>query len=157
MRLTTAAIVAAALALAASGASAGLAGADPPAPAPQPQTTIDHDGTFSVGTDILAGTYSSPGPVGNGTCYWKRLSSPDGKDIIDSAMSRKPQVVQIDQSDKAFKTDGCQPWKLTDSASTDGQTPGPLPPTAGQAQLHTDIDTLNGLTRQVGGAPLPPP
>jgi hypothetical protein len=122
-----------------------------PPPIRRPQTTIDHDGTFSVGTDIAAGTYSSPGPVAGGTCYWKRLG-PDNA-ILDSALSLKPQVVAIDPTDKAFKTDGCQPWQKTDSA-----TPEATPPPAGAAaQLRTYIDTLNSGARQFGGGQLPGP
>lgn len=151
------AIVAAMLALVSSGASLGIASADPPPPPPQPKTTIDRDGTLVVGTDIVPGTYSSAGPVGAGKCYWKRLSSLSGSDIIDSAMSSKPQVVQIDPSDKAFKTDGCQPWQQTDSASADGNSAAGVPPLTAQAQLRTYIDTLNGNARQFGGEQLPRP
>jgi hypothetical protein len=122
-------------------ASAGVAGADPeptpppgptasPGPSPSPaaspgsapKTTIDHDGTFAVGSDIAPGIYSSAGPVGTGTCYWKRLGNPDGN-LIDNALSKKPQVVQIDPGDKSFKTTGCQPWQLTPDATPPGQTP----------------------------------
>lgn len=155
VRSTKTAIVAAMLALVGSGASPGIASADPPPPPPQPKTTIDHDGTLVVGTDIVPGTYSSAGPIGSGRCYWKRMSSLSGSDIIDSAMSSKPQVVQIDPSDKAFKTDGCQPWQKTDSA--DANSPADVPPLSAQNQLRTYIDTLNGNARQFGGEQLPRP
>ena len=145
-------------------ASAGAAYGDPePAPSPEPspaespagspvavcrptpaatgpkKTSIDHDGTYLVGKDIMPGTYSSAGPVGNGTCYWKRMGNPDGN-LIDNAMSKKPQVVQIEASDKAFKTSGCQPWQNTGGAPA-GEVPGPV---AG-AQLQTNLGILNGL------------
>ncbi|EUA35705.1 hypothetical protein I553_6270 [Mycobacterium xenopi 4042] len=88
---------------------------------PGPKTVIDHDGTFAVGTDILPGTYTSAGPVQGRTCYWKRTN---GSDIIDNAMTKKPQVVQIEPTDKAFKTDGCQPWQKNDAATVDpGKSP----------------------------------
>ncbi|OHU83542.1 hypothetical protein [Mycobacterium talmoniae] len=48
-------------------------------------------------------------------CYWKRLS---GDKIVDNAMTKKPQVVQIEPSDTAFKTDHCQPWQLVDCPPT---------------------------------------
>lgn len=114
----------------------------PPAPSPAPaaKTTMDHDGTFVVGTDILPGTYSSGGPVGNGTCYWKRLGNPDGA-LIDNALSKKPQVVRIEPTDKAFKTDGCQPWLSTPDAPVPDQPPGPI---AG-SQLQGQLGILNGL------------
>src|SRR5271167_1828881 len=103
--------VVAGLMLAGWAASAGVATADPtpePSPSPSPaavpasaaKTTMDHDGLYTVGTDIAPGIYSSAGPVGNGTCYWKRTGNPDGQ-LIDNALSKKPQVVQIDIGDKA--------------------------------------------------------
>jgi hypothetical protein len=108
-------VVAAAALIALSwGAAAGLASADPPAPppgpapgpppgapAPEAKTTIDHDGTYAVGTDIVPGTYTSAGPVGSGTCYWKRVGSGD---------------------------DGKQPWQKNDAAVPD---PGKTPAEAG--------------------------
>jgi hypothetical protein len=157
MRLKKTAIVAATLVLSGCGASAGIASADPPPPPAEPKTTIDNDGTFLVGTDIVPGTYSTAGPVGSGTCYWKRLSSPNGSDIIDNAMSSKPQVVQIEPSDTAFKTDGCQPWQQTDSVRADGKAPGDIPALIAQAQLRAYIDSLNAGARQFGGEQLPPP
>src|SRR5271169_4294517 len=137
MKSKKTALVAATLVLAGWTAGQGIASADPPPPPSEPKTTIDSDGTYLVGTDIEPGTYSSAGPVGSGTCYWKRLSSPKGSDIIDNAMSTKPQVVQIDPSDTAFKTDGCQPWQQTDSPSADATTPAEIPASTAQAQLHS--------------------
>jgi hypothetical protein len=157
MRSKNNAIVAAMLVLAACAASAGVARADPPAPPPEPMTTMDHDATYAVGTDIAPGTYSSAGPVGNGTCYWKRLGGPTASDIVDNAMSKKPQVVQIDPTDTAFKSNGCQPWQNTDSASPDGTTPGILSALTAQAQLRTYINTLNSNARQFDGGQLPQP
>ncbi|HUH67967.1 MAG TPA: hypothetical protein VLZ05_03280 [Mycobacterium sp.] len=119
----------------------GVAGADPqPTPPPAPTTTIDHDGTYAVGTDIAPGTYSSAGPVGNGTCYWKRLGNPDGA-LLDNALSKKPQVVRIEPTDKAFKTDGCQPWQQ----NPDGDAPADVPGPAAGAQLQNSLGILNGL------------
>jgi hypothetical protein len=151
------AIAAAALMVLGWGAAAGLASADPPAPAPAPgpppgpapagpKTTIDHDGVFAVGTDIVPGIYTSAGPIGNGVCYWKRLGD-DAKQPIDNAMSKKPQVVKIDPTDKTFKTDGCQAWQKNDAAIPD---PGKSPADAG-----LPLGILNSLIG--GGAPPPPP
>jgi hypothetical protein len=139
----------AALVLAGWCGGTGIAGADPAPPPPPagPKTTIDHDGTFVVGTDIAPGIYSSPGPVSGGTCYWKRLNSLSGTDIIDNALSLKPQVVQIDATDKAFKTDGCQPWQKNDAATPDTG----LPPMAAKAQLLQGVLGMLGS----GGAPAP--
>nr|WP_244168061.1 hypothetical protein [Mycobacterium paraffinicum] len=123
-------------------------GASPAAaPGPGPKTTIDKDGLYNVGSDIAPGIYSSGGPVNNGTCYWKRTGNPDGN-IIDNAMSKKPQVVQIDPTDKAFKTSGCQPWQLTPDAV--------LPPTTPPAGVQGTLGVLNGLLGGQGGGQQPP-
>lgn len=107
------------------------------APAPAgPKTSIDKDGIYAVGSDIAPGIYSSGGPVGDGTCYWKRTGNPDGA-LIDNAMSKKPQVVQIEPGDKAFKTSGCQPWQLTPDAA--------LPPSAPPAGVQGTLGILNSL------------
>ncbi|MGF2946399.1 hypothetical protein [Mycobacterium sp. Lab-001] len=128
---------ASALLLAGWVASAGAAGADPePTPPPAPKTSIDKDGTYAVGSDIVPGIYSSGGPVGDGTCYWKRTGNPDGN-LLDNALTKKPQVVRIDATDKSFKTSGCQPWQLTPDASP----PAEVPPQIAGAQLGI----LNGL------------
>jgi hypothetical protein len=143
------------------GAASGLASADPPAPpppgpAPGPppgsppsaaKTTIDKDGTYAVGTDIVPGTYTSAGPVGSGTCYWKRVGGDDGKQLVDNSLSKKPQVVRIDPTDKTFKTDGCQAWQKNDAAVPD---PGKSPAEAG-----IPLSILGGLLG--GGAPAPAP
>jgi hypothetical protein len=100
----------------------------------------------------VPGTYSTAGPVGKGTCYWKRVSGPDGKDIVDNAMTKKPQVVQIEPSDKAFKTDGCQPWQKTDSPA-----PAELPPSAAQGQLGAILGGLNAAVGQSGAGQVPGP
>ncbi|MBV9350185.1 MAG: hypothetical protein JOZ23_01410 [Mycobacterium sp.] len=149
--------------LAGWGVSAGVAGADPepapspspsPAPAPSPspapaaKTTMDHDGTFAVGTDIAPGTYSSAGPVGDRTCYWKRLGNPDGN-LIDNALTKKPQVVQIDPTDKSFKTSGCQPWQLTPDATPPADTPSPA--------VQGTLGILNGLLGGPNGQQAPHP
>ncbi|KAA8967068.1 MAG: hypothetical protein F6Q13_06800 [Mycobacterium sp.] len=149
MRITSTAIAGTVVALGWVG-YCGHAAAEPPAPAPQPKTTIDHDGTYAVGTDIVPGTYSSAGPVNGGTCYWKRVGSDEDNKtvIIDNAMSKKPQVVQIDPGDKAFKTDGCQPWQKTDTATPD---PGKSP-----AEVKLPLDILNRLAGPPGGAPPAP-
>ena len=107
--------IAATLIVAGWSVSVGMANADPvpPPPPPGPKTTIEGDGTYAVGSDIAPGTYESAGPVGDGACYWKRVN---GSDIVDNALSKKPQFVQIDPTDTAFTTNDCQPWQKTDAA-----------------------------------------
>lgn len=125
-------------------AASGIALADPePAePPPGPKTTIDANGTYAVGTDILPGTYQSPGPIEGGVCYWKRVN---GTEFVDNAMSKKPQVVQIEAGDTAFMTSDCQPWLKTDCA------PGCLPAPA------SPLDILSQLGRVLTGPKAPPP
>lgn len=117
-----------------------------PAPA-EPKTSIDKDGIYAVGSDIVPGIYSSGGPVGDGTCYWKRTGNPDGN-IIDNAMSKKPQVVQIDPGDKAFKTSGCQPWQLTPDAAV----PSSAPPAGVQGTLGILNSLLGGGAQRAPSA-----
>jgi hypothetical protein len=88
-----------------------------------------------VGTDIAPGTYASPGPIGTGTCYWKRTGNPDGA-LLDNAMSKKPQIVQIEPTDKEFRTSGCQPWQVTNDSP---------PPQLSGPQLQGTLGILNGL------------
>lgn len=158
VRSKSTAVTAAALIALSWGAAGGLASADPPAPPPAPapapapngpKTSIDHDGTFAVGTDIVPGTYTSAGPQGNSVCYWKRLAGDDGKQLVDNAMSKKPQVVRIDPTDKTFKTDGCQPWQKDDAAVPD---PGKTPEQAG-----LPLGILGSLLGGAGAPPPPPP
>ena len=121
-----------------------------PGPGPGPLMVIDRDGIYAVGTQILAGVYTSAGPVQGTKCYWKRVGG-DGA-ILDNAMTSQPQVVQIESTDAAFKTRGCQPWQLTDGAAPPGQTP----PWLSQLQLRHQLDVLNGLAGQSGNGQLPP-
>ncbi|MET0453806.1 MAG: hypothetical protein ABW137_18395 [Mycobacterium sp.] len=120
-----------------------------PTPAAAPKTTIDTDGTFAVGTDIVPGVYASAGPVGDGTCFWKR-SGADGT-TLDNALSKKPQTVQIDAGDQSFKTNGCQPWQLTDGAAP---TPMTSPLLAG-LQLRALMAQINANAAASGQAPPP--
>ena len=117
--------IAAAVIAAGWSVSAGAAYADPaPAPPPPgPKTTFEGDGTYAVGADIAPGVYQSAGPVADGACYWKRVK---GDDIVDSAMTKKAQVVQIDATDTSFTTNECQQWQKTDAEPPPAAAPGDL-------------------------------
>lgn len=140
--------------------AAGFAGAEPaptpPAPtepaAPGPilpgPPAVDADGTYTVGTDIIAGVYASGGPVDGGTCYWRRIGADDA--TLGNALTKQPQLVVIEATDVAFKTSGCQPWEPTDAAP-----PGQTPPWLSQLQLRHDLSILNGLAGQSGNGQLP--
>jgi hypothetical protein len=81
-----------------------------------PRATMETDGTYRVGTDIVPGTYRSAGPrpKGESDCYWARLDGLDPDHIINNVISTDPQVVTIQPSDTAFVTHSCQPWQKTD-------------------------------------------
>lgn len=145
-------------------AAAANATADPatPAPVPDPGSShaastaagpppIDHDGQYAVGSEILPGVYSSAGPSEEGTCYWRRIGA-DGVTLAN-ALTKQPQVVTIEVTDVAFKTNGCQPWQPTDAAAA---PPGQTPPWLSQLQLRHSLDILNGLAGQSGNGQLPP-
>lgn len=167
MRPTRTSALAAAL-LVTAGVSAAYANAQPstepaPAPAPSetpapdgqpsaeaappgPKTTIDADGTYAVGTDIVPGVYSSAGPSPNGTaCYWKRAA---GDELLDNALTKKPAVVQILANDSTFTTNDCQTWALTPNAA--------LPRQAGPADVLSQLAPLIGTGILNGGTSGPP-
>ncbi|TRW88980.1 hypothetical protein FK535_01545 [Mycolicibacterium sp. 018/SC-01/001] len=138
MRLIRTATVAVALAcscVAAPSASAQPAPGPAPGPTPAadaPKTTIDGNGTYAVGKDIVPGVYQSAGPVDNGACYWKRSA---GDKLVDNALTKKPAFVQVDATDTSFTTSDCQTWQLTN---------GPMPPQPGPGDL------LGALTQAIG-------
>lgn len=67
------------------------------------------DGTYIVGTDVAAGTYSAPGGQ---FCYWERLSGFGGEfeDIIANGTGESGQLVTIAEGDAGFETSGCGEW-----------------------------------------------
>jgi hypothetical protein len=152
MRTITTVVAAATLAFAAAGATGAIALAEPPAPAPGPPpgapvNAIDKDGTFAVNTQLAPGTYSTAGPVGDGVCYWKRTDATGA--TLDNAMSKKPQIVAITPTDASFKTDGCQPWTLTDAAP-----PSPGNPQLNGLKMQGYLALINGMAG-LSGAPPP--
>jgi hypothetical protein len=72
------------------------------------------DGTYLVGRDIPAATYSTPGPDPTGTtlCFWQRLSSANGDlgSIISSDITKGSATVAVAPTDYAFKVSGCGGW-----------------------------------------------
>ena len=77
-------------------------------------TTADFSGgTYQVGVDIAAGTWTSSGGAG---CSWQRLAGFSGSftDIIDSDYTSSPAVVTIDSTDAGFRVDErCGTWTKT--------------------------------------------
>ena len=152
MRSTKATAAAAALTIAGFCAAVGIAHADPATPAPPApaKTTIDANGVYTVGTDIAPGTYTSAGPITDGVCSWKRSS---GDSIIDNALTKQPQVVQIDPTDTTFTTTDCQPWQLTDCSQ------GCEPTTASPGDILGQLGTflVPRLAAPPPAGPPPPP
>lgn len=116
----------------------------PPAP-PAPASTIDKDGTYKVGVDILPGTYNA-GASGDGmTCYWKRVGA-DGK-LLDNALTKKAASVRIEATDASFTTNDCQTWQL----AACGTACPPPPPPPGPLEM---LGQLGGMLGRAKG-PLP--
>ena len=95
-------------------------------PTPEPSAapvfaTID-DGTWTVGSDISAGTYRLREPANS--CYWARLKGFDGSlsDIIANDNVSGYGVVTIAKTDKGFETNGCGEWSKDLSRVTDSRT-----------------------------------
>lgn len=116
----------------------------PPAPAPPAEglkTTIDANGTYAIGTDIVPGVYQSAGPVDGGACYWKRTA---GDQLVDNRLTKKPSFVQIMPTDTSFTTSDCQAWQLTTT---------PMPPEPGPGSLLGDLTRAIGSGMFAGGPP----
>ena len=107
-------------------------------------------GTYLVGTDIHPGLYKSQ--VGGGLipfCSWSRLRDVDGSfgsviatDIVISGQT----LAEIDATDFAFETSGCQTWVIQGEPATAlSQSPTPLPampsPTATLSSTNTPTTT----------------
>jgi hypothetical protein len=76
------------------------------------------DGTWAVGAEIKAGTYTSTVPTGDfAFCFWERLSGFSGNpnEAIEygSGNEGARMRVTIAAKDVGFKSDGCGTWKRT--------------------------------------------
>jgi hypothetical protein len=83
-----------------------------PAPTSGPEATTMGDGTWAVGTDIVAGTYRA---TSTGSCSWARLSSFSGESdaiITGGDAAPGPFTVTISPSDVGFLSSGCGEWTL---------------------------------------------
>jgi hypothetical protein len=86
-------------------------------------------GTYIVGTDLVPGTYYSPG---GDDCFWWRLSAFTGYsgDEIEDAWPSAPQTVTIPATDRGFTSHGCGIWTLvpgTAPSATASPIATPLP------------------------------
>jgi len=83
-----------------------------PVPTSGPEATAMGDGTWAVGTDIVAGTYQA---TSTGSCYWARLSSFSGAGaaiIANGDAAPGPFTVTINPTDVGFLSSGCGEWTL---------------------------------------------
>ncbi|MCV7417587.1 hypothetical protein [Mycolicibacterium litorale] len=145
LRFAAGALASAAVAVAvAAPALADPEPAPPPPAPPAPASTIDKDGTYKVGVDIMPGTYTAAAPAET-ACYWKRVGA-DGK-LLDNALTKKPASVRIEPTDASFTTNDCQTWQL----SACGTACPPPPPPPGPLEI------LGQLTPMLGNAKGPRP
>ena len=81
-----------------------------------PSADIPGDGTFVVGEDVQPGDYRAVVPEDSYLCYWERLSDTTGdfEDIITNGIAEAGDevTVTIEESDRAFGSEGCGPWNL---------------------------------------------
>jgi hypothetical protein len=75
-----------------------------------------------IGTDIQPGGTARRAPSATAPATGNAVN---GNDIVDNALSKKSQIVQIEPTDTAFTTNECQPWQLTD-APVPARAPGDL-------------------------------
>lgn len=66
------------------------------------------EGMYEVGTDISVGKYRT---IGGPSCYYSRLASLDGEDIIDNNLSDGPMVIRVKKSDVAVEFSGPCKWR----------------------------------------------
>jgi hypothetical protein len=103
-------------AVAGSGTPGGaqqLADGPATAAAPAPKAAGITDGTWRVGDEVKAGTYTATVPDGE-LCSWERLRGfTGGDDLIDIGVGNggERMRVTIKKTDAGFKTQGCGPWK----------------------------------------------
>ncbi|BBY97418.1 hypothetical protein [Mycolicibacterium fallax] len=148
MILATAVLAAGALSVAAPAAADPAAPPAPsetaaPKPGDGPKTSIEEDGTYAVGTDIVPGNYASEGPRDGSPCYWKRSGGENGTETLDNALTKKPAIVVIAPTDKSFRTTSCQTWRLTDQAPPPPRSPWEI------------LGGIGQMAGRVGSAPPP--
>src|SRR4029079_8679761 len=80
-----------------------------PAPITSSKTSPFGQGTYIVGVDIAAGTWTAPG---GSSCYWERVSGFGGElaDIIANDFGATSPIVSIDAGDAGFKSSKCGTW-----------------------------------------------
>ena len=79
------------------------------APITSSKTSPFAQGTYIVGVDIAAGTWSAPG---GSSCYWERVSGFGGEiaDIIANDFGATSPIVSIAADDAGFSSSQCGTW-----------------------------------------------
>jgi hypothetical protein len=94
-------------------ASDPAAGLEPVPPAPKDRFGDSPEGRgFNVGTDVLAGTYSTKAPRTGESCIWQRLRADAGGALVRVADGRRENgsaTVALRIGD-VIVTSGCQDW-----------------------------------------------
>jgi hypothetical protein len=92
-------------------------GDSPNAPKPDPTKSAQHTsgdavgaGTYLVGKDIPAGTYTTPGPDASDMCYWQRSKDSSGEveSIIANDDVTGPGRVTIKAGETVDFSGGCE-------------------------------------------------
>lgn len=86
-----------------------LVPAPPPPPPPGPKTTFG-DGTYEVGVDVAAGSYSAPG---GRNCYWERSKNSSGElgsVIANEWKPNKGQAILTAKNGEFLKVSDCGTW-----------------------------------------------
>jgi hypothetical protein len=94
-------------------AAPDAAGLEPVPPAPKDRFGDSPEGRgFNVGTDVLAGTYSTKAPRDGESCIWQRLRADAGGALVRVADGRRESgsaTVALRIGD-VIVTSGCQDW-----------------------------------------------
>jgi hypothetical protein len=105
-------------------------------PAPTPPVTSFANGTYEVGSQLVAQTYRAAGGT---ACSWARLSSLGGaaSDVIADGDPLGPAIVTVAPSDAAFESEGCGTW-------SPAPTSGPEATSMGDGMWAVGIDIVAG-------------
>jgi hypothetical protein len=103
---------------------------------PTAPVTSFGEGTYEVGSQIVAQTYRAPGGTG---CYWARLSGASGgvNDIVADDDAVGPAIVAVAPSDAAFESTDCGTW-------SPAPTSGPQTTSMGDGTWAVGIDIIAG-------------
>lgn len=91
----------------------GQAANRPHTPPAKPMTSIPGTGTYTVGTDIYAGTWKAVGAAG---CWWEVSSRSDEGELQAFGYGSGTKTVVLNADSAEFTTISCSRWHLVDPA-----------------------------------------